>query len=176
MPSIIDIINEEIMTNVANFPQFGNRLNSISEVGEGNTAPYPFKFDDTSFNEVHYYFNSEEYEYDVTIINSDPQSGIWDMQFGTIGGTPSDITNEGKPFKIMSTILQITNDFIERQKPNVLKFRPEKDEKRPDDKRRFNFYMQFIKKNMIPMYFVHEYGEYIIIERKIKIESNIPKI
>jgi len=36
--------------------------------------------------------------------------------------------------------------------------------------------MQYIKKNMIPAYMVFEYGDYIVIERKIKIKSNIPKI
>jgi hypothetical protein len=176
MSSIKDIINEEILTTVANFPEFGNRLGSISETGEGNTTPYSFKFENTSFNEVHYYFNTETYEYDVIMTNSDIRGGIWDMQFGIIDGTPSDITNEGKVLRIMSTIVRITDDFIKNFKPNILKFKPEKDKKRHDDKRRFNLYMQFLKKNIIPMYFIHEYGEYILIERKVKIKSNIPKI
>ena len=42
------IIQEEIMTTVANYPRFGDRLNSISEVGEGTASAYPFKFDNTS--------------------------------------------------------------------------------------------------------------------------------
>lgn len=33
MQSIIEIINEEIMTTVANYPQFGSRLDSINEMG-----------------------------------------------------------------------------------------------------------------------------------------------
>jgi len=176
MSSIIEIINEEIMSTVANYPQFGDRLKSISETGEGSSTAYPFKFDNVSYNEVNYNFDTEEDEYVVIINNVDVHAGIWEMQFGTVGGTPQDITNRGRVFNIMATILQITNDFIEKFKPNVLRFKPEKDEERDDDKRRFNLYMQYIKKNMRPEYFVYDYGDYIVIERKIKIKSNIPKI
>ena len=170
------IIQEEIMTTVANYPQFGDRLNSISEVGEGTAGAYPFRFDNVSYNEVNYHFDTEEDEYVVIISNVDVHAGIWEMQFGTVGGTPQDVTNRGVMFKVMATILQITNDFIDKFKPNALKFKPSKDEEREDDKRRFNFYMAYIKKNMRTEYMVYEYGDYIIIERKVKIKSNIPKI
>lgn len=176
MSNIIDIINEEILSTAANFPQFGSRINSISEVGEGTVGGYPFKFDNVSYNEVNYNFDTEDDEYVVVITNVDVHSGVWEMQFGTVGGTPNDVTNRGKIFNVMSTILQITNDFIDRLKPNVLRFKPEKDPEREDDKRRFKLYMEYIKKNMKPDYFVFEYGDYIVIERKIKIKSNIPKI
>jgi len=36
MLNILDIIKEEIMNTVANYPQFGDRLKSIDEVGEAN--------------------------------------------------------------------------------------------------------------------------------------------
>ena len=176
MPKIIDIINEEIMTSVANLPQFGDRLRSISEVGEGSSTAYPFKFDNVSYNEVNYNFDTEEDDYVVIINNVDVHAGIWEMQFGIVGGTPKDIVNKGRMFQVMATILQIINDFINRFKPNALRFKPEKNEERKDDKRRFNIYMQYIKKNMRPEYYAYEYGDYIVIERKIKIKSNIPKI
>ena len=176
MPSIIDIINEEIMTTVANHPQFGDRLRSINEIGEANRQPYPFKYENTSFNEVHYYFSTEMYDYDVPINNTDTRAGTWELQFGPIGGSTDEVTNEGKQFKILSTILLIINDFIDNHKPNVLSFKPSKDEEREDDKRRFNFYMAYIKKNMRPDYFVRPYGDYIIVERKIKVKSNAPEI
>jgi len=175
MSNIEKIIQEEIMNTVANYPQFGDRLKSISETGEGTSKGYPFKFDNVSFNEVNYHFDTEEDDYIVMINKVDVYAGIWDMQFGTVGGTPNDVTNRGKVFNVMATILQITNDFIDNFKPNVLKFKPSKDEEKEDDKRRFNLYMQYIQKNMRKDYFVHEYGEYIVIERKVKIKSNIPK-
>ena len=176
MPSIIDIIKEEIMTSVANLPRFGDRLNSISETGEGTAGSYAFRFDNVSYNEVNYHFDTPEDDYVVLINNVDVHAGIWEMQFGVVGGTPEDVTNRGKIFNVMATVLQITNDFIDRFKPNALRFKPSKDEEREDDKRRFNLYMQYIKKNMRPEYMVYEYGDYIVIERKVKIKSNIPKI
>ena len=176
MSTIKDIINEEIMTTVANYPQFGDRLGSINEIGEANREPYNFTYENTSFNEVHYYFSSEEYDYDVIIHNTDPHAATWELQFGTIGGSTDDVTNEGKQFKILSTIVKIIYDFINKHQPNILSFKPSKDEERVDDKRRFNFYMAYIKKNMIPEYFVREYGDYIILERKIKIKSNILQV
>ena len=176
MLNIVDIINEEIMTTVANLPRFGDRLNSISEVGEGTSGAYPYRFDNVSYNEVNYHFDTEEDEYVVIINNIDPNAGVWEMQFGTVGGTPEDITNRGRVFKVMATVLQITNEFIDKYKPNALRFKPSKDVEREDDKRRFNLYMQYIKKNMRPEYMVYEYGDYIVIERKVKIKSNMPQI
>jgi len=176
MLNIIDIINEEIMTTVANYPQFGDRLNSISETGEGTSGAYPYKFDNVSYNEVNYHFDTEEDDYVVIINNVDPHGGIWELQFGVVGGTPEDVTNRGRIFNVMATVLQITNDFIDKYKPNALRFKPSKDEEREDDNRRFNLYMQYIKKNMRPDYIVYPYSDYIVIERKVKIKSNIPKI
>jgi hypothetical protein len=177
MPNIIDIINEEIMTSVANYPLFGDHLRSISEVGEGSSTPYQFKFENTAFNEVHYYFSTEEHDYDVQLNQTDPRAGVWMMQFGTVGGDVKDITNEGKPLKIMATITQITNDFIDRLQPNILQFKPEKDEDyEGDDKRRFNLYMAFIKKHMKEGYTVFKYGDFIVIKKFKPIKSNIPKI
>ena len=174
MLDIIDIINEEIMTTVANFPQFGSRLNSISEVGEGSSSAYPFKFENTSFNEVNYHFDTEEDQYVVMINNIDVHAGAWEMQFGTVDGTPEDVVDKGRMYRVMSTIIEIVNDFINRFKPNILRFKPSKNEEQ--DNRRFNLYMAFIRKNMRQDYKVFEYGEYIVIERKIKIKSNIPRI
>lgn len=176
MADINKIIQEEIMNTVANYPQFGDRLKSISEVGEGTSVAYPFRFDNVGYNEVNYHFDTEEDEYVVIINNVDVHAAIWEMQFGTVGGTPQDTTNRGVMFKVMSTIVQITNEFIDKFKPNALKFEPSKDEEIEDDKRRFNLYMAYIKKNMRPEYMVYEYGDYIIIERKIKVKSNIPRI
>jgi len=169
MSRIIDIINEEIMTSIANYPQFGDRLNSISETGEGNAGSYPYNFENSADDEVEYTFSTEEDDYLVVVTKID-QAGTWELQFVAIGGSPEDVLNRGRVFKVMGTILLITNDFIDRFKPNKLRFKPVKDEERDDDKRRFNLYMQYIKKNMRPDYFVFEYGDYIIIERKIKIK------
>lgn len=176
MSNIKKIINEEIMNTVANYPEFGERLHNLNEIGEASAKPYPFTFDYVSYNEVNYNFQTEEDDYVVMINNIDTNAGIWMMQFGTVGGTPQDVVNRGRIFNVMATILQITTDFLDKFKPNILRFKPEKDEDKVDDKRRFNIYMAYIKKHMRNDYFVHEYGDYIVIERKIKIKSNTPRI
>lgn len=175
MPSIIDIIKEEIMTTVANYPQFGNRLNSISEVGEGTAGAYPFKYENIAFNHVEYHFDTEDgddYIVGITMVGD----GEWYMQFGVAGGTPQDVINRGKLFKVMATILGIVNDFIERHEPNILKFEPSKDTEKDDDNRRFNLYMQYIKKNMRRDYHIEPRGDWIFIRRKIPKKSDTPKI
>ena len=179
MSRVTEIIKEEIMTSVANYPQFGDRLNSINEVGDASGKPYSFKFEDVSFNEVHYSFITEDQDdYIVYITNTDIQNGVWDMQFGVSGGGPEDVINKGRMYSVMSTILKITNDFIDKRKPNILKFEPAKknDNERSDNMQRFKLYMAYLKKNMRPEYFGFEYYPYIVIERKVKIKTNMGEI
>ena len=175
MSSIVKIIKEEIMNTVANFPQFGSRLKSIDEVGEGSVNAYPYKFDNVSYNEVKYHFDTEEDEYIVLINNIDVNAGAWEMQFGTVDGTPEEVVDKGRIFNVMATLLQITNNFIDRFKPNVVRLKPSKNDDRENDTRRFKLYMAYIKKNMRPEYQVFEYGEYIVFDRKIKVKP-IPNI
>lgn len=176
MLNIIDIINEEIMTTVANFPGFGERLNSISETGEGTSSGYPFKFDNVAFNEVNYHFDTEEDEYVVMVNNVDVHAGAWDMQFGTVDGTPDEIVDRGRMYNVMATLIRIVNDFIDRYKPNIIRIEPSKAEDKENKNQRFQLYMAYIKKHQRPEYITFPYGEHIIIKRKKPIESNIPKI
>jgi hypothetical protein len=173
MASIIEIIREEVEAlnhlYQANFPMFGDRLQSISEVGEATRNPYQFKFDNVGFDEVHYHFDTEEDEYVVVFTAADVNHGIWNMEFGTVGGTPEDVTNRFRVFNIMATLVNITNDFIDRFNPNEIRVKPTKDESRDaEDLRRFKLYLAYIKKNMRPEYYAQEYGDYIVIRRKVK--------
>ncbi|HPC09539.1 MAG TPA: hypothetical protein PLN85_00495 [archaeon] len=188
--NIINIIREEIESIYsANFPEFGDRLHhldldniteeleSIVEYGEATHEPYPFKFDNVSFNEVNYHFDTEEDEYVVLINLVDRISRKWEVSFGVVGGTPTDILNKGRHFRVMSTITKIINDFIDKYKPNFILIKPSKNDEYEDlynreDKRRFNMYMAYVKKNMRPDYFAYEYTPYIVIERKVKIKDD----
>ena len=174
MARITNIIREEIESLYqANFPSFGQRLRSISEVGDASKTPYQFKFDNVGYDEVNYHFDTEEDQYVVVLNNLDQTQGIWEMQFGTVGGTPEDVTNRFRVFQIMATLVAITNDFIDRYKPNIIRVKPTKDEERDgDDMRRFNLYLAYIKKNMRPEYYAQEYGDYIVIQRKVKTKPN----
>jgi hypothetical protein len=167
MLSIKQIINEEIMDTVANYPQFGERLLNLHEVGEAIGKPYPYTFDNISYNEVHYDFDTEEDQYSVIFNLEDRIKGIWNLQFGVVGGTPETTTNAFKIANVMATVVKIVNEFIDKFKPNAIKFLPSKTAG-DNDMRRHNLYMAYIKKNMRPDYFVHEVLPYIIIEKKFK--------
>lgn len=168
MLSINEIIQEEIMNTVANYPEFGERLHNLDEYGEGSITPYPFKFQNISFGLVEYHFDTPEDEYIVTIVMTSTAKRIWTMEFGVAGGTPEDVINKGHRDSVMSTMIAISNDFLNKYKPNALTFKPEKT-KGDNDMRRFNMYMIFIKKNMRNDYLVYERNPYIVIERKVPI-------
>jgi len=167
MSRLIDIINEEILSTAANFPRFGDRLKSISETGEGTAESYPFTYHNISDNQIEYHFDTVEEAYIVSFAMA--AQGDWYMEFGVAGGMPQDIINKGELFKVMSTVLKIVNDFLDRHQPDTLRFEPSKDEERDDDNRRFNLYMQYIKKNMRKDYYVEPRGDWILIKRKLPI-------
>jgi hypothetical protein len=174
MSDIKSIINEELQNffedevSTANFPSFGDHLRSIDETGEGTAEPYNYKFEDISFFEVNYNFDTEDGdEYVVYIVKRDESKRVWEMAFGAVGYDSNAVVNKGRLFRIMATVLRITNDFIDRFTPNILKIKPSKN-RGENDMRRFNMYMQYIKKNLRPDYFARELQPYIIIERKIK--------
>ncbi len=174
--SIINIITEEIESLYsANFPEFGERLHTLNEIeeelenlleyGEGTAEPYDFEFDNTSNNEVHYYFSTEKFDYDVQL--NQISIGVWYLQFGKIGGDTKEVTNEFKQNQIMTTLIKIVNNFVDRFKPNEIRIEPSKNDEK--DNRRFNMYMAFIKNNMRNDYLVDPRPPYIIIHRKSQI-------
>ncbi len=167
MRSIKQIILEEILNTTATYPEFGERLLNLHEVGEAQGESYPYTFDDVSYDEVHYDFDTEKNEYEVIMELENSANRVWNVQFGVVGGTPRTVTNEFRISRVMPTVIKIVNDFINRYKPNILKFAPAKEDE--SDVRRQNLYMAYIKKNMRPDYFVYEMSPYIIIERKAKI-------
>lgn len=170
MSRIVQIINEEIDNlHSANFPEFGERLHNLDEYGEANLPPYDFNVEDLGYDQVNYNFDTEDGDEYVVMFNQfDRIKRIWDLQFGVVDGTPTDVVNRGRRDRVMSTLVKIVNAFIDKYKPNAIRFKPSKS-RGEEDMRRYNMYMAYIKKNMRSDYFVYPYGEYIIIERKIKI-------
>lgn len=168
MLSIKQIIIEEIMNTTANFPEFGERLLNLNEIGEGSVEPYDYDFENISYLEVHYNFDTEDGdEYIVYVVNTDRPASVWEMEFGVTGHNYKSVLDKGRMYRVLATILKIVNDFIDKYKPNVLKFEPSKT-RGDNDMRRYNLYMQYVKKNIRPDYFAYEYPPFIVIERKIK--------
>jgi len=168
MLSIKQIIAEEIMDTFANYPEYGERILNLHEVGEANAEPYEYRFDNISYDEVHYDFDTEEDQYSIIFKLEDRIQRVWNLQFGVVGGTPETITNSFRIMNVMATIVKIVNEFIDKFKPNIIRFLPSKSAGE-NDMRRHHLYMAYIKKNMRPDYFVYEVLPYIIIERKAKI-------
>ena len=191
MPKILNIITEELDSLYsANFPSFGERLHNLNEItdeleslleyGDASLPPYPFKFENISYDEVNYHFDTEDGDEYVVMFNlSDRVKRIWELQFGISGGKPDDVLNKGRREKVMSTIVKIVIDFVDRLKPNYIKFEPSKNTDYEEthgklDNRRYDMYMAYIKNNMRPDYIVFQYKPYIVIERKVKIvDKNI---
>ena len=101
----------------------------LNEIGEGSAKPYSFsKGKQYTDDYVIYQFFTAEFEYMVTLrrdkkpsfnpdMPSDPPEDDeeWDISFKTIGaglGDPFGETGEGKPMRVMSTMVAILKDFI----------------------------------------------------------------
>ena len=92
-----------------------------------------FQIQNVSFNEVNYHFDTEEDEYVVLINLVDRISRKWEVSLGVVGGTPTDILNKGRHFRVMSTITKIINDFIDKYKPNFILIKPSKNDEYEED-------------------------------------------
>ena len=101
----------------------------LNEIGGGSAEPYPFRQGKQYTDDyVVYEFSTAEFEYMVTLrrdekpsfnpdMPSDPPEDDleWDITFKTIGaglGDPFGETGEGKPMRVMSTMVAILKDFI----------------------------------------------------------------
>ena len=116
----------------------------ISEIGEG-VKPFPWKYDgiDDDGN-MFYSFNTPENEYTVGISYLD--GNAYEVSFNTMGEMGRDV-NENVQYRVLSTIIGITKDLIKRENPEDITFRAIKT-KNDTDQRRFNFYKQYLEKNL----------------------------
>ena len=159
------IIKEEFNNlHTSQLPEFGDRLHNLNEIELTTKEPYKYKRSDINYDYVEYEFDSENYEYLAIFQLENRYKRIWSFQFGVSDGTPESITNEFKISNVMSTIINIILDFINKYKPNAIKIHP-------SDQRRYRLYTAAIKEveNDNPNYYPRYIGEYIVIERKVKI-------
>lgn len=121
--------------------------NSLNEIGEAR-APYPWKYDFVDDDENYFYsFNTPENEYSVGISANGQDS--YELLFNTVGEMGQD-TGEGVALRVLSTVVKIALDFIERVFPAELILRPIETKQKGDkpDTRRFNVYGEFLRKNI----------------------------
>jgi hypothetical protein len=144
--------------------------NPLNEIGEG-TKTYSWRLDDEDADgHCFYSFDTENNTYSVGVANL--KDGMYDLSFNTTSkdGDPdvSLDTNEGVPLKVLSTVVEITKDFIKRKDPKIVIFRPikTKETNKGGDQRRFNLYGAYLKKNLPSDYRLMTVGDSYRIFKK----------
>lgn len=142
----------------------------LKEIGEG-TRTYSWRFDDEDADGNYFYsFDTEKSTYTVGIANL--EDGMYDLSFNTTSpdGDPdvSLDTNEGVPLRVLSTVVDIAKDFLQKANPYIVIFRPikTKETNKQDDMRRYKLYGAYLKKNLPSNYELVDLGEMYKIERK----------
>jgi len=139
-----------------------NNSQSINEVGEG-TKTFPWHFDEVDGDGNYFYlFNTDKYKYAVGISNL--EDGMYELAFNTVEHSSLD-TNEGVMLRVLSTVVEITKDFIQRAKPEGIYFRPIKTGG-DDDSRRGKIYAAYLKKNLPSDYSLMTTGDTFRVIKK----------
>ncbi len=153
--------------NITPVDKDGNLLN---EIGEG-TKTYSWKLDDQDADGNYFYsFNTDNSTYSVGI--ADLEDGMYDLSFNTTSkdGDPDTSldTNEGVPLRVLSTVVDIAKDFINKADPKIVIFRPikTKEANREDDQRRFKVYGAYLRKNLPSNYNLMTFGDTYRIVKK----------
>jgi hypothetical protein len=116
----------------------------INEIGEiRNSFDWGFRDVDDDGN-YFYRFDSPQNEYSVGITYNGDDS--YELSFTTVGEMGQD-TGEGVAIRVLSTVMEVALDFIDRADPQEIIFRPIKT-KGEEDKRRFNVYGVYLRKNL----------------------------
>jgi ParB-like nuclease domain len=144
--------------------------NLLSEIGEG-TKTYAWKFNDEDADGNYFYsFDTDNSTYSVGVANL--EDGMYDLSFNTtsLDGDPdvSLDTNEGVPLRVLSTVVDIAKDFINKADPEIVIFRPikTKEANKEDDQRRFKVYGAYLRKNLPSNYNLMTFGDTYRIVKK----------
>lgn len=135
---------------------------SLNEIGEGTKA-FPWQFTDMDDDGNYFYsFETGKHKYGVGIANL--EDGMYELSFNTTEHSSLD-TNEGVMLKVMSTVVEVAKDFVNRAKPEAVYFRPIKTGG-PEDGRRGRIYAAYLNKNLPSDYKVIPGGDTLRIVKK----------
>ncbi|MFW5847546.1 MAG: GNAT family N-acetyltransferase [bacterium] len=136
----------------------GLREEEINEVGEGTSQPFPYKNVKLQLDESEYRFFTEKnnLEYRVKLEESEFHYNGLDVSFDIYddktGFYHSQTVNEGNPFRVMSTVIKIIEEDIQKRKEKFnqdienLSFYPIKDDDEIDGNKRERLYLAYLKK------------------------------
>jgi hypothetical protein len=135
---------------------------TLTEIGEG-TKPFDWRFDEEDADGNYFYlFNTDKHKYAVGIANL--EDGMYELSFNTVEHSSLD-TNEGVMLRVLSTVVEITKDFIQRVHPEGMYFRPIKTGG-DDDSRRGRIYAAYLKKNLPSDYSLMTTGDTFRVIKK----------
>jgi len=133
----------------------------LNEIGEG-TKTYHWEFVEEDADGNYFYsFQTDKSYYDVGIANLEDE--MYDLSFNATSGDGFDTdldTNEGVPLRVLSTIVDIAKDFIDKVNPDIVIFRPIKTKQtdKENDTRRYKLYGAYLRKNLPSNYKLMEFG------------------
>lgn len=135
---------------------------TLAEVGEG-TKTFDWHFDEEDGDGNYFYlFNTDKHKYAVGVANL--EDGMYELAFNTVEHPELD-TNEGVILRVLSTVVEITKDFINRVHPEGIYFRPIKTGG-PEDIRRSRIYAAYLKKNLPSDYSLMTTGDTFRVIKK----------
>jgi hypothetical protein len=131
-------------------------LNILNEIGEG-TTPYEWSGPHEKSGKVEYYFETEDGDKYVIDFNpsGDDEYNVWGLTFyidsmeDTYKNKYGVVTNKGRFFKVMSTVMSIMKNFMQNGKypTDVIAFSGS-DKLGTDTNQRNLAYQQYVEKNI----------------------------
>lgn len=158
-----------------------NKLTSnskLDEIGDASAEPYKWKAHPKSklfkSHQYIYTFTTEkgtEYKAEFTYSAPEGEKGntLYGFDFSTDVEPEEyskgfEVTNEGVPLRVMSTIVQILKDFITKNPTASIEYYA--DETFSGDARRAKLYMAYVRKLLPSNYEVVEKGDDVLIQPK----------
>lgn len=132
------------------------KLKSIlKEIGEG-MIPYKWTGPEDDFGSVNYFFKTEDDDYYNIIFGASGEGeNDWSLNFYVKNDTDIDtwssgaVTNKGRQFKIISTIMDIMKDFINEYPADKIFFTgSDKEGSKINSNQRDMLYTAYVKKNI----------------------------
>ena len=146
----------------------------LKEVGEATSVPYKWKKASTKRRTVFFTFTTDQdTSYKVALENleykdfkeNDKELPAIEVSFGIKENgaySPTTVTNKGEVYRVMSTIVDIIKDYLNRNKMiKAIIYEPLKKEGEKGFKRN-DLYMAFIKKQIPTAKFEDSYGSVIV--------------
>ena len=133
----------------------------LKELGEG-TTPYKWTGPEDDFGYVNYFFTTEDNDYYNVIFTGGVHEDIedsWSINFFVKNDTDIEtwnsgtVTNKGRQFKVISTIIDIIKNFIEEYPANIISFTGS-DKEDSETNQRDLLYQAYVKKN------IHKFPEW----------------